>query len=103
MTSAGVYGPRGLALRCALEGREVGAAGGSWRACPYGPDRDYSRRAWLRGYVAGRCAAGWPMPALEVDEDAPWPGDVAEQVCRPDGRLLKRRTSRGRLPGCRRR
>ena len=62
MTPAGVYGHRGLALRCGLEGRDAGAGGLSYRACPYDAGRPYSRRAWLLGYVAGRRGAGLLMP-----------------------------------------
>ena len=76
-TPAGRYGPRGLALRCALEGRSAGQSGASWRVCPYdGRARPYSQRSWLLGYVAGRRAAGLELPKVDVDHDAPWPGDA---------------------------
>ena len=64
-TPAGVYGPRGLALRCALEGRDAGAGGLSHRVCPYSAGRPYSLRWWLRGYVAGRQLSGLPLPSDE--------------------------------------
>jgi len=69
VTPAGVHVPRGLALRCAVEGRDAGAGGLPWRACPYDGGRPYSLRWWLRGYVGGRSRAGLPMPALDVDVD----------------------------------
>ena len=65
-TPAGVYGRRGLALRCALEGRDAGAGGLSYRACPYDGGRPYSLRWWLRGYVAGRRLADLPMPGDDL-------------------------------------
>lgn len=61
-TPVGLYGFRGLAVRCALEGRDAGAGGLSYRVCPYDGGRPYSLRWWLRGYVAGRRLAGLPLP-----------------------------------------
>lgn len=70
-------GPRGLALRCAIQGRDAYARGAPLNACPYGPGRPFSRRAWVVGYNAGARAAGARLPGdTECDEDAPWPGDV---------------------------
>lgn len=72
-------GPRGLALRCAAQGADAHAAGAPANACPYGPTRPYSRRAWVTGYVAAARAAGESLPGDtvdEVDDDAPWPGDT---------------------------
>lgn len=78
---SGLYGPRGLALRCSLDGAEAGREGASVLVCPYLPsERPFSMRSWVVGYLAGRRAAGLPMPsdlADEVDEDGPWPGDDA--------------------------
>lgn len=76
-------GPRGLAVRCALQGRDAYAAGVVLIACPYGPARPFSRRAWVAGYVAAARAARAPLPSdaeLEdlVDDDAPWPGDTPD-------------------------
>lgn len=73
-------GPRGLAVRCAIQGRDAYRAGVVLLACPYGASRPFSRRAWVAGYVAAARAAGAPLPADpevdDVDEDAPWPGDT---------------------------
>lgn len=72
-------GPRGLAARCAIQGQDAGTIGAPVNACPYGPDRPFSRRAWLAGYVAGVRRLGVPLPedrVDDVDEAAPWPGDV---------------------------
>ena len=78
MSTTGVLpppvGPRGLALRCALEGKAAGLEHHPHTACPYRVGRPFSQRAWLLGYVAGRQAAG-TSPELDVDEDVPWPGD----------------------------
>jgi hypothetical protein len=78
----GAYGPRGLALRCVLDGREAGRAGEPSTVCPYLPiSRPWAVRWWVRGYVAGRVEAGLPTAADRVDEwdeDAPWPGDEGE-------------------------
>ncbi len=61
-----MQGPSGT-----LAGLDAGAAGRSWRSCPYDRTRGYSRRAWFAGYVRGRHAAGLPLPGHEgVDEDA---------------------------------
>jgi hypothetical protein len=49
-------------------GREAGAGGLSYRACPYDGGRPHSLRWWLHGYVAGRRLVGLPMPGDE-DED----------------------------------
>ena len=69
-------GPRGLALRCAIQGADAYAAGVPVLACPYGPARPYSRRAWLSGHAGAQHAAGDRTPADvadELDEDAPTP------------------------------
>lgn len=75
-------GPRGLALRCASQGAEAYANGVPVLACPYGPARPFSRRAWLVGYVGAMHRAGARTPAEvaeEVSDDvAPWPGDTPE-------------------------
>ena len=103
-TPAGVYGPRGLALRCLLEGREAGAAGSSWRACPYSTARGFSLRWWLKGYVRGRDEAGLPLPGEGVMREwtgrpvlfeearsvvdravRPWPAELGELYVAPDG------------------
>jgi ribosome modulation factor len=71
-------GPRGMAVRCAAQGGQDFAAGRPLNACPYGPSRPLSRRAWLVGYVNAARAAGAPLPEdaeLEADVDGPWPGD----------------------------
>lgn len=72
-------GPRGLALRAAIQGQDAHAAGAPVNACPYGPTRPFTRRAWIAGYVRAAIAAGERTPAEvaeEVDEAAPWPGDT---------------------------
>lgn len=74
-------GPRGLALRVSVQGADAQGAGKSVLACPYGPDRPYSRRAWVAGYVTAARRAGVPLPGSleldeELDDDAPWPGDA---------------------------
>ncbi|WP_395695040.1 Rmf/CrpP fold protein [Nocardioides sp.] len=78
----GRYGPRGLALRCVVDGREAGRAGDPVTVCPYRPSsRPWAARWWVRGYVAGRIEVGLPTAADRVDEwdeDAPWPGKVGE-------------------------
>ncbi len=69
-------GPRGLAVRCTLQGLAAAAAGEPVTGCPYRGDRPFSRRAWVRGYLAHHRAAGARMPvdvADDVDEDAPTP------------------------------
>jgi ribosome modulation factor len=74
-------GPRGLAVRCAIQGRDAFTAGKPVLACPYGAARPFSRRAWVAGWAGAARAAGAPMPTLEELEDvdetpAPWPGDT---------------------------
>lgn len=74
-------GPRGLAVRCAIQGRDAYAAGLVLLACPYGAARPFSRRAWVAGYAAAARSAGAPLPPLEELEEidatpAPWPGDT---------------------------
>lgn len=73
-------GPRGLALRCGMQGADAYAAGLALLACPYGPARPFSRRAWVAGYGIAARAAGRVLPGDEelvdaLDEGAPWPGD----------------------------
>lgn len=65
-------GPRGLALRCAIQGRDAYAAGVPLIGCPYGPSRPFSRRAWVTGWAGAQP----PADVVEVDEAAPWPGDT---------------------------
>lgn len=100
----GVYGPRGLALRCAVDGRDAGRSGEPVTVCPYLPDsRPLETKWWVRGYVAGLRDAGLPTAADRIDEwdeDAPWPGDDRETVDEPScpagiasGRLPRRRAS----------
>ena len=78
----GVYGPRGLALRCAVDGRDAGRSGEPVTVCPYLPDsRPLAAKWWVRGYIAGLRDAGLPTAADRIDEwdeDAPWPGDERE-------------------------
>jgi hypothetical protein len=78
----GAYGPRGLALRCVLDGRDAGRSGEPSTVCPYEwASRPWAVRWWVHGYVAGRREAGLPTAADRVDEwdeDAPWPGDEGE-------------------------
>lgn len=74
-------GPRGLAVRCAIQGRAAYAAGIPTLACPYGATRPFSRRAWVAGWAAAAYAAGVPVPTVEDLEQldaspAPWPGDT---------------------------
>lgn len=74
-------GPRGLAVRCAAQGATAYAAGASALACPYGPTRPFSRRAWVTGYNGAAQRAGGPLPGddntgEDTDEAAPWPGDT---------------------------
>lgn len=70
-------GPLGLAIRCAEQGADAQAAGVPLNACPYGPDRTFSRRAWVGGYVrAGQAAGVIPTGVPDVDESEPWPGDA---------------------------
>jgi len=76
-------GPRGLAIRVAEQGRTAYASGANLLACPYGPARPFSRRAWLAGYAAAARAAGAPLPGTEeleelIDPDAPWPADTLD-------------------------
>lgn len=68
-------GPRGLALRCAIQGEAAYAAGAPVLACPYGPARPFARRAWVTGYAAAELAAGARVleDVGEVDDDAPSP------------------------------
>lgn len=71
-------GPRGLALRCAIQGGDAYAAGALLNACPYGPARPFSRRAWVAGYVSAARRAGARLPDAgldDLDDAAPWPGD----------------------------
>lgn len=74
------YGPRGLALRCEVDGKAAGRDGEPVTVCPYRPSsRPRATRWWVHGYVAGRIEAGLPTAADRVDdwdEDAPWPGDA---------------------------
>ena len=70
-------GPRGIALRCGMQGADAHAAGLPVLACPYGPARPFARRSWVTGYGIAARAAGTPSAAdVEVDESAPWPGDT---------------------------
>lgn len=72
-------GPVGLALRVAVQGRDAYTAGQLLNACPYGPARPYSRRAWVAGFVGAARDAGVRLPdvvAEETDDAAPWPGDT---------------------------
>lgn len=70
-------GPRSLAIAVAMQGRDAGEAGLELNACPYGPARPYSRRAWVAGWVEGCRRAGRRLPDGElVDDVAPWPGDT---------------------------
>lgn len=71
-------GPRGLAIRAAIQGLDAYAAGRPVNACPYGEARPFTRRAWLAGYAQGARDAGVTMPAEEVDEAAPWPADTPD-------------------------
>lgn len=74
-------GPRGVAMRCAVQGRDAYIDGAPVNACPYGETRPFSRRAWLAGYTAAAREAGARLPgdvAAEVDEAAPWPGDTPD-------------------------
>ncbi|WP_053207980.1 ribosome modulation factor [Jiangella muralis] len=64
---AGQYGPRGLALRAARSGYDVGVMGGPVTDCPYERDRPVALYAWLDGYTRGRRAAGLPI-ATDVAE-----------------------------------
>ena len=68
-------GPRGLALRCAIQGADAFTAGAPVLACPYGATRPFSRRAWVTGYAAAELAAGARVleEVGEVDDDAPAP------------------------------
>ncbi len=66
-------GPRGLALRAALEGKAAGFAGASHASCPYAASRPFTRRAWLLGYVAG----------VALDPDRGQPRRVALGIGRP--------------------
>lgn len=71
-------GPRGLALRCSVQGADAYTAGQPVNACPYGPTRPFSRRAWVAGYVAAAHRAGKVLPGdveleADLDEDAPTP------------------------------
>lgn len=69
-------GPRGLAIRCALQGQDARHAGAPLNGCPYGPDRPYSRRAWLAGYIAVARDLGDRLPEDTVDatdDTAPTP------------------------------
>lgn len=68
-------GPRGLAIRAARQGEDAFNAGKPLLACPYGPTREYARRAWCVGYAAAELAAGVRRPEDldEVDDDAPTP------------------------------
>lgn len=70
-------GLRGLALRAAIQGQDAREAGVTLSACPYGPDRPFSRRAWVAGYVDRARVLGDQLPEArvdDVDEDAPTPG-----------------------------
>jgi hypothetical protein len=69
-------GPRGLALRVGAQGARAYVDGRPLLACPYGPARPYSRRAWVTGYGIAARNAGAVADPDEVDEDAPWPGDT---------------------------
>lgn len=72
-------GPRSLAVACAQQGAEAYGAGAALTACPYGPDRPYSRRAWVEGFAqAARLAGVSPLDPDDVDDAAPWPGDTRE-------------------------
>jgi hypothetical protein len=67
---SGLYGPRGLAVRCSLDGAEAGGRGEPVTVCPYLPsERPFSMRSWVVGYLAGRQAAGLPLPADLVEDD----------------------------------
>lgn len=76
-------GPRGLAIRVAAQGHAAYYSGLTLLACPYGPARPFSRRAWLAGYTAAARTAGAPLPGDEeledlVDPDAPFPVDTLD-------------------------
>lgn len=68
-------GPRGLAIRCAIQGREAFDRGAPVLACPYGPSRPFSRRAWVTGYTAAEIASGARQldEIGDVDDNAPAP------------------------------
>lgn len=68
-------GPRGLAIRVATQGADAYRAGLTLLACPYGPARPYSRRAWVAGYSSAELAAGGRDLELvdDVADDAPAP------------------------------
>lgn len=75
-------GPRGLAIRCAIQGRDAYAAGKASLACPYGATRPLSRRAWVAGWAAARTAAGEGATVEELEQldetPAPWPADTPD-------------------------
>jgi alkylated DNA nucleotide flippase Atl1 len=63
-------------MRCAIQGAEAFAAGAVIAACPYGPTRPFSQRAWIVGWVQAARRAGRVLPGfVDYDPDAPWPGD----------------------------
>lgn len=69
-------GARSLAIYAAAQGAEAYRDGAVVLACPYGPTRPYSRRAWVAGYDGEAQRAGARMPADVADdtvEDAPTP------------------------------
>lgn len=71
-------GPRGLAMRAAIQGADAYAAGQPTNADPYGAPRPFSRRAWLVGYLDAAAADGVVLPGDEdledaLDDDAPTP------------------------------
>lgn len=72
-------GPRGLAIRVATQGAEAYRAGRTLLACPYGPARPFSRRAWVAGYASAELASDsrdLEQIDEELDDAAPWPGDA---------------------------
>lgn len=71
-------GPRGLAIRAARQGEDAFNAGKPLLACPYGPTREYARRAWCVGYAAAELASGARTldDVDEVDDGAPPPAQA---------------------------
>ena len=61
-------GPLTLATFCSHEGAEAAAAGAPSNTCPYGPDRPYSRHAWIAGWTSARRRAGLPLASDRIAE-----------------------------------
>jgi hypothetical protein len=62
MTEFHPIGPHTLYWACRFQGADAYRDGQLIDACPYGPDRQFSSRAWRDGWRAAARAAGVKLP-----------------------------------------